>query len=365
MQMSSNTQHSCRVLLILISVLSTLFGAQKALAIPQVPEEKGFGGFLFLGAGYTEIKSNTMAGNRLVDGGEDTIRSITDRPQTSEDVHPTFGGEITYTLGNRSQFFLGTSLEDLVTLDGAFQLGWRKQTQSAGVFQIGLLAAAVPTEVWEDPYQTGVAREETDRDSRGARFAWDRIFGSQFEWQVTYRDIEVDTEQSGQNLNPIYGICDTGCQANLRRDGDYLSTTLAYTFRTQGSPHLFRPLVRLTKMAADGDSQSYDGWMAQLTYSYLNPKLTFITNFAYAANSYDQANPIAIYNGQKQDADGFIVDATAIYTLPFESRRWKLSSTLAYGNFESDIDFFNSRLGTITVNAFYVIGNMPSPAKKK
>jgi len=344
----------------LAAMLLVFLGAQSAFAVPQVPEEEGFGGFLFLGAGYTEVKSNTMAGNRFVDGGEDTITNITDRPQTSEDVHPVFGGELTYTLGNRSQFFLGTSLEDLVTLDGSFQLGWRQQTQKAGIFQVGLLAAAVPTEVWEDPYLAGVAREETDRDSRGARFAWDRIFGSKVEWQVTYRDIEVDTERSGEN---VLG-CAAGCQASLRRDGDFLGTTLSYAFRQQGRPHVFRPLVSYRTMDADGDSQSYDGWVAQFTYSYLDPKLTFITNLAYADYSYDEANPIPVYNGQKQDADGYIFDATAIYTLPFESRRWKLSSTVALGSIDADIDFFNQRLGTVSVSAFYVIGNMPSPAKK-
>ncbi|MGI9308141.1 MAG: DUF2860 family protein [Gammaproteobacteria bacterium] len=357
-----------------ISALAILFfslGTQNVLAVPQVPEETGFGGFVFLGAGYTEVKSNTMAGNRFVDGGEETISSITDRPQTSEDVHPVFGGELTYTLGNRSQFFFGTSLEDLLTLDGSFQLGWRQQTQKAGIFQVGLLAAAVPTEVWEDPYQTaqtGGARDETDRDSRGARFAWDRIFGTQVEWQVTYRDIKVDKERSGQSLegnpDPLLD-CDQACQSLLQREGDFWGTTLSYAFRQQGRPHVFRPLVSYRTLDADGDSQSYDGWLAQLTYSYLNPKLTFITNFAYADYSYDEANPIAIYNGQKQDSDGYIVDATVIYSLPFESRRWKLSSTVALGSIDSDIDFFNQRLGSVSVSAFYVIGNMPSPAKKK
>ena len=356
---------------VLVPLFSFFFSSQ-ILAVPEVPEATGFGGFFFVGAGYTEVRTNTAAGHRFVDVGEKTVSSLTDSPETSDDFHVVFGGEFTYTLGNRSQFFFGTSLEDLVTLDGALQLGWRKQTEQAGIFQTGILFAAVPNRVWEDPYQTGSARADTDRDSAGLRFAWDRIFGSMFEWEINFRNIEIDTEQSGQNLDPIYGTCDLTCQADLERDGDYINTSLAYSFRSPGNPHIVRPQLSYRTLDSDGDSQSYDGWTAQVTYSYLNPKLTFAANIAWVDQSYDRANPI--YDnpefigqpefGQKQDFDGFVIDANVIYTLPFESRKWKLLANVGYGDLESDIEFLDNRLGTGFPKCFLCYRQRSQPQEK-
>jgi len=99
---------------------------------------------LLLGMGYTDVKSNTVAGNDLIDGGEETINSIFDKPGSSDVTHALAGTEIRYTLANRNQIFLGGSLEDRLTLDFANQLGWRKQTAAAGIFQLGFLFSAIP-----------------------------------------------------------------------------------------------------------------------------------------------------------------------------------------------------------------------------
>jgi hypothetical protein len=36
------------------------------------------------------------------------------------------------------------------------------------------------------------------------RLQWDRILGSTFRFTVSYRDIEVDTERSGQGVTASY-----------------------------------------------------------------------------------------------------------------------------------------------------------------
>ena len=136
--------------------------------------------------------------------------------------------------------FLGTSLEDAVTLDGAAQFGVRKDLGATGVLQAGYLFSGIPTQAWADPYAEGVEREEVDRDSSGLRLRWDRVMGSAFELTFSYRDISVDEERSGQGVLSV--ACDVACQDLLRRDGDQYSFDVSYLYKLgDGTRHLLRP----------------------------------------------------------------------------------------------------------------------------
>jgi Protein of unknown function (DUF2860) len=63
-----------------------------------------------------------------------------------------------------------------------------------------------------------VTPTSTDRDSTGLRLRRDRILGPAFEFTVTYRDVAIDTERSGQRVTSV--TFDASCQELLRRDGD-------------------------------------------------------------------------------------------------------------------------------------------------
>jgi hypothetical protein len=327
------------------------------LALPNVPEQQGWSGFLGFGAGYTDIKSNTVAGNRLVDGGKNTISDINQSPESSDDFHPAANGEVAYTFGNRNQIFFGTSLEDAVTFDGAMQLGWRKQADRPGIFQVGVLVtSAVPAEVWEDPYQTGTARSDTDRDGPGLRFQWDRIFGTQLEWTLTYRDIDIDTERSGQNVPG----CTATCQALLDRNADFFGTRLAWQFNL-GKGHILTPLVGYRNMDAEGDAVSYDDTYLQLTYGYLGgDKFTVVVNALIGGQDFDEANPLY---GIKQDSDIVLLNATLFYKLSFDSQRWQMFSTIQWAESDSDINFHDNELFQIVIGAMYRFGNQPMTRK--
>jgi hypothetical protein len=149
--------------------LLTVGVAPKAMAIEPIPSTPGWRGFVVVGGGYADLKSNTVAGNNLIDIGQSTISSVTRRPRSDDTFYPVVTGEINYTFGNGWQAFFGTALEDAITLDGMTQLGARKDLGSAGIVQGGLLFSGIPTQVWEDAYAEGVRREETDRDSTGCR----------------------------------------------------------------------------------------------------------------------------------------------------------------------------------------------------
>jgi hypothetical protein len=327
-----------------ILCLSTTAGA-----IEPIPEEPGWSGYVFFGVGYTDVKSNTIVGNDIVDVGQDTISSIFQAPESDDTVHPALGLELRYTLRNRSQFFLGSSLEDQLTMDYANQLGWRKQTDSAGSFQIGFLLPDPAIELWEDPYLVGEPRNKVDRDSQGFRFEWDRILGSSFGFLVQARDIEIEPELSG--TDPALG-CDLAFLALLDRNGDQFVVRLKYRFMLTPN-HVLEPEVRFRNEDRDGAAISRDFVAVRLSYAYLGHPWVFVGNLLVGQSEYDQPNPLY---GLRQDADTVALDATVLYTLPTESGRWQLTGSVFVGESDSDIEFHDNELTQLAIGFIYNFG---------
>jgi Protein of unknown function (DUF2860) len=314
--------------------------APLAWAIEPVPGTPGWRGFVILGAGYLDIESNLIAGNRLIDIGDATITNVSNGPERDDTFHPLVTGEVNYTFGNRWQAFLGTSLEDAVTLDAVAQLGLRKDLGDTGIVQGGILFSGVPTEVWEDPYLEGVARDETDRDSTGVRVQWDRILGSAFELTFSYRDVSVDTERSGEGVSSV--TCLAACRELLRRDGDQYFWDLSYLFRLgDGQSHLLRPKVRYVIDDRDGAAISSDAYQLQLSYVFLGQGYNVATNLVVGSSSFDR----------------LAVDTTLLYRLPTASGRWQALATVLWGDENSDVAFNDGSVVQIGIGAMYRFGD--------
>jgi hypothetical protein len=341
-----------KALSILLAVGAGAWSAQAA-AIEPIPQTPGWRGFVVMGGGYMDLKSNTVAGNNLIDIGQPVIDSVAQRPRSDDTFHPVITGEINYTFGGGWQAFFGTSLEDAVTLDGVTQLGARKDLGSdGGVLQGGFLFSGIPTQVWEDPYAEGVRRRETDRDSTGVRLEWDRILGSAFDVTLSYRDISIDTERSGQGVLSV--ACDAACQELLVRDGDQYSFDVSYLYRLgEGGRHLVRPLVRYTIDDREGEAISSDGYRLQLSYVFLGQGYSVASNLAYGSSSHDARNPIF---GARMDADGIVVDSTLFYRLPVESGRWQAVGSVLWGESDSDVAFHDNEVFMISAGVMYRFG---------
>ena len=343
---------SSRHLRLCLLAMLTVGAAPAAMAIEPIPSTPGWRGFVVVGAGYVDLESNTVAGNNLIDIGQPTISSVTQRPSSDDTFHPVVTGEINYTFNGGWQAFFGTSLEDAVTLDGVTQLGVRKDLGSAGILQGGLLFSGIPTQVWEDPYAEGVRREETDRDSTGLRLQWDRVLGSAFELTFSYRDISIDTERSGEGVTSV--ACDASCQELLRRDGDQYSFDVSYLYRLgKGQRHLVRPMVRYTIDDREGEAISSDGYRLQLSYIFLGQGYTVASNLVYGGSSHDARNPIF---GARTDADGIAVDTTLFYRLPIESGRWQAVGSVLWGESDSDVAFHDNEIFMVSLGVMYRFG---------
>jgi hypothetical protein len=342
---------SANVRLFLLALL-TVGVAPTAMAIDPIPSTPGWRGFVVVGGGYADLRSNTVAGNNLIDIGQPTISSVAQRPRSDNTFYPVVTGEINYTFGNGWQAFFGTALEDAITLDGVTQLGARKDLGSVGIVQGGLLFSGIPTQVWEDPYAEGVRRQDTDRDSTGLRLQWDRILGTGFELTFSYRDISIDTERSGEGVKSV--ACAAACRDLLRRDGDQYHFDASYLFRLgQGQRHLVRPMLRYTIDDRDGEAISGDSYRLQLSYVFLGQGYTVASNIAYGSSSMDARNPIF---GARTDTDGVVVESTLFYRLPFESGRWQAVGSVLWGEGDSNVAFHDTELFMITAGVMYRFG---------
>ena len=333
--------------------------------IENIPTENGWGGRILLGAGYTDLESNTVAGNKLVEIGNKNVDSLSASPESDDQVHAVINGEIKYTFGDQWQAFLGSSLFDLLTLDFAQQLGIRKQTDSGQKFGAGILFSGIPTEVWEDPYQTSDTgpRSETDRDSMGIRLEWDRILGSGANLTLDFRNNEIDKDFIGQNVTGGTGpalTCDAACQDLLRRDGDFAQIEAAWAFRPS-QQHLLRPAVRGFNFDGDGNAQDRSGYSVLVTWSYLAEKFTFTANGAYTDTDYDNPNPIY---GIEQDSDGYTVAGTLFYKISSDGR-WQATANASYGDVDADIDFHDTKLFQVAIGAFFSFGNQQNRWQKR
>ncbi len=322
-----------------------------AAAIEPIPQTPGWRGFAVVGVGYTEIESNLLAGNAIVEIGKDTIGSVKDAPRTDSAVHPIFTGELNYTTAGRWQFFLGTSLEDAVTLDAAGQFGVRRDVGTAGTLQGGLLFNGVTTKVWSDPYAEGVARKETDRDSAGARLQWDRILGSAFQATFSYRDISIDDEASGQGVRSV--ACNAACRDLLRRDGKRYIFDVSYLYRIgEGRPrHLLRPEIGYAVDDRDGGAISGKSWRLQLSHVFLGDGFNVVSNVIYGSTTFDEANPIF---GRKTNSDRIALDTTLFYRL---TGQWQAVGSITWGKDDSAVRFHDSQLLNVSVGAMYRFGN--------
>jgi hypothetical protein len=341
---------SCAGRLLLAVLLAAV--APSANAIEPIPGTPGWRGFVVLGVGSAKLDSNLIAGNRLIDIGRPEIDSIFQPPRSDDTFHTVVTGEVNYTFGNGWQAFVGTALEDAVTLDAVSQAGVRKGLGGAGILQGGILFSGVPTVIWEDPYAEGVRRQDADRDSTGLRLQWDRVLGSALQATFSWRDISVDNERSGQGVLSV--SCPAACQDLLVRDGNQYYFDVSYLYRLGANRnHLLRPMVRYTIDDRDGAAVSANAWRAQLTYVYVSQAFTLTSNVTAGSMRRDERNPLF---GVRTDADRFAIDATLFYPLPGTDRRWQLVASALWGEDDSDVRFHDSRLWILSVGAMFRFG---------
>ncbi|MBW2429327.1 MAG: DUF2860 family protein [Deltaproteobacteria bacterium] len=339
------------IFLTIAAIATILFwGTHPASAIEPLPKESGFSGFIRPGIGYLNFKSNMVASFLGFDLSDKKTDSRDDSPdsQSTAIVLAPFSLEYTFA-STRTQLFLGTDLTDLVRFDYAQQFGIKQGIGSLGIFQGGILFSGIPAKVWKDPYLVNQNRDETSRDSTGARLIWDRIFGSWLELRYTYRNIDISSEKSGESL-PL-----TAAERRLlERDGDRHTGEILYRFNI-AKKHRLTPAFIYTLDDRDGDAMKNDAYDFQLNYGYFGDSFTFTGNVAIGWADYDDKNPI--YRKTQED-DRYGIQGTLYYKNPWN---WTLLGSnpmnfylgAAYVNSDANIDFYEQEAFLTTAGVFF------------
>jgi hypothetical protein len=339
-----------RLIIIALLISFIIFPFNFALALEPIPQVSGFSGFIRPGVGYMSYKTNMVASFLGFDLSDDTTDSLFDSPDDESTAIFLMPFSLEYTFAStRTQLFFGTDLTDLIRFDYSQQLGVKQEIGSLGLLQGGFLFTGIPAEVWKDPYVVNQKRDETDRDSMGARLVWDRILGSQLQLQYTYRDIDIDSEQSGESL----GLSASERQL-LERSGDRHVAEALYRFNL-AEKHWLAPAIIYAIDDLDGDAMANDTVDLQLTYTYMGDPITFTANAFIGWVDYDKRNPI--YDKTQED-DRYGVGASVFYKNPwgwslFGSNPMNFYVEAAYVDVDANIDFYDQQAIFSTIGVFF------------
>ncbi len=326
-----------------------LAGTVAQAVVPVVPEKTGWSGHINLGVGAGSSDSNMVAAIGSIDLGDDTISSLQDSPGSEDIAMPVVQFELAYTLGDsRTQGYIGNQAADYISFDSdtslETHLGIRQYISGIGTVDISLSASTLATDVWKDPYLVGSARGDTERTSSGINITWDEIFGTPFEFGWSSKEIEIDDEKSGESL----GLSGAD-QRLLRREGRFNRIDLYYQW-TINERHSLVPSIGYLDFDLDGDAMAEDGMAAQLKYLYQRDRWRFVTNVFYQDLDADTSNPI--YNDTRE-VETLGAAVTAFYAKPFGLQHWSANASVSYYDGDSNIDFYDSSFGLVSVGMFY------------
>lgn len=307
-----------------------------------IPSTSGWSGFLLGGVTVSSHESNFYAGG----DSHSRIDSL-GAPDSESGLSALINADIRYTFADtRTQLFLGNLIQDALRFDFTQQLGIRQEMGDKGIVAGSLVFNAMPVELWSDPFATGVDRGSTDAKSKGVRFAWDRIWGSNFNGSLTTRERDLDEEQSGQQYDLRHG---THYAPMLDRNGKIHDMELSYQWHF-GDGQLLEPALLYKQARLDGSAESFDSKGLQLTYAKRGPQWSFVSNAYLGKREYDEANPLF---GQRADADELALTGTFFWHRLLGVKDLSGTLTLVYSQADSDIDFYDTRTSTLSTGLLY------------
>lgn len=319
--------------------------SSSAVALTPIPKETGISGFINLGVMGMSVESNMVAETPFGDLGADTVDDL-NSDATSESVAlPVAGFELSYTWAESgTQIFLGNRLEDVLRFDFSTVAGIRQEVGTLGVLGLEVINSSLESKVWSDPYLTGQERKAIERTSKGARLIWDRAFGSNFEFKLSNRKIELDGETSGAGL----GLTAEE-MASLNREGDTKRFDASYLIKTEGSG-VFIPRISKVDYDRDGSAMTNDGAEIGLTHIIKRGEIKYVSNLAYSSFDFDEINPVF------DETDAYnrsAVSLTAFWDDAFGLKGWTGNAGVMWFQESHDISFYDAQAAGVSVGMLH------------
>ncbi|MCP4232380.1 MAG: DUF2860 domain-containing protein [Aestuariibacter sp.] len=257
--------------------------------------------------------------------GDATIGSIDNKAQSESTALVAPLGNISYTFGEQlnHQFYFGTAREDVAVGTLALQLGYKHELDSGTIVSVSFIPTVMSGKTWQDPYQTGVARIETDETGNAYRLKLERISATRFSLDLAFAINEVE--------NDAYS------GTNLARDGHSYYAKGEYLFILSRTSFV-TPSVAYIRHEADGKANSYDSYGADVSWVNIFDRHSFVLTAGYARRGYDSAS--MVFNKIRAD-DEYNFFAAYEYTNFMDWQDWSLISFAGYGSTQSNITFYD------------------------
>jgi hypothetical protein len=238
----------------------------------QEPKSTGLSFRLSAGAGYM-----TSTDQLRPNDGNKRVQDLGDNANRYDAVIPLANFDLRYTFAaSDRQIYLGTPMHDDgppgLTLGGVWPL------ENGGQIDVG--AFAMPFgDAWEDPYLVDRDRNETDKDTYGAKLDYTRIGGTGFEAGYRFAYIDIDNDKIGRRFN------------ELERDGWVHALRLGYAFQLGKGLELV-PTAGFTIGDIDGDANRYLGYRLKLGLRRFHAGNLLNLSAGVGYRNYDEEHPI-------------------------------------------------------------------------
>jgi len=328
--------------------LAVLMQASSVMAADAMQKEAGWSGYVLLGAGYMEMENSEIAGTKIIDLENKQINNYSSPPSQSSAI-PVLNGKVRYTLDDKTtEFFLGNEMNDYLSLDAGIALGVRHEFNGIGIMGARLLVSTSPTEVYEDPLLTGANRKKTDRTAAGGGLKWEKIMESNFDLDITARNLNVDKDRNGQSV--VGTVITQAEQKSLERDATIATAQVLYTFDINKENQLI-PAAMYIDTNADGSARDNTAYEIQLQHVYMGGHWVVKTTVAGGASSYDKKNPV--FN-DKQDTTYWEAGTNVTYMQPYGWKDWGISGGLLASAGNSDINFYDTQIFVAYAGMMYM-----------
>lgn len=301
-----------------------------APAMAQLSDEAGFSGEISINSGFRASSSNFDT------DGDSTITSNTQSASSDTNFVVAPLGSIAYTFGQdlNQQVYVGTSREDVATGTVVLEVGYKYQLESGTIIDASLLPTVMSGKTWENPYQTGSARTETDETGNAFRLKLDKIAGSNFSLDTAYATKDVENDL----------VVD-----ELKRDSKTIYVKGQYRQPLSRTSFLL-PSIIYQSASADGDANSYDQLGAELSLFKVMQRHQLALTAGYSHRSYDANNPI--YDKTRSD-NNYSLFAAYEYKNFMGWDDWSFIGLAGYGAGQSNITFYDQSETLVSVGLNY------------
>jgi hypothetical protein len=295
-------------ILIFFSLTISLHGVSFA---EEASTLSGFHGDLTLGGMWIHTDSQLVPHD-----DKRKISSIWDNGESESEFGALLMGNLSYTTASGTKFFI--SADEGASAGISQDFTGIANVTVAGIYQLD--------EVWEDPYLTGVEREDTDVVRAGGKICLDGILGSGLNLSYSYTNVEVDNDEIGKK------------NSLLVRNGDIHMIVSGYTIQL-GAGNSLTPQIQYEIGDFDGESNSYNSMGIGLAHSFTNAHMVITNTVSLATAEYDRSHPVF---DKIRDEDIYGISSSITWLNPLGYEDFSVTAMGSYYKTDSNIAFFES-----------------------